>query len=329
MRNEELTPRIRSFLIPHCSLLVLTLLFFGCGSSQTITSTTAPITAQLARYKFLRAFDHGSSLTIDQFGNIYVGSLGRNALVKFTSAGDSVAAVSGTGSDHYQFNGLFDADARLSTAIFIADSRNHRVEQYTKDLTYVSTLQTRDNTDAAKRFGYPIGVAVDDAGNIYVADAENKRVVKARPDYSIERVIGGFTEATNPEAILTRPQKLAVDKEQRLLVLDAGDNSLVEYDNLGNFMCRRSLGPPPSNTDIWPARRIMTSNDTVFVFSTSEVQLLRSPKLEPLARWTIQDSDNRRWKPLDMAMRNGMIYLIMPEGLAQYSVAGLTRVLEQ
>jgi DNA-binding beta-propeller fold protein YncE len=321
MRNEEW--QSKSFLIPHSSFLILALLFFGCGSSQNTTSATAPVTAQLARVKFLHTFDHGSTLTVDQFGNIYVGSLGRNTLVKFTPQGDSLTAISGTGSDHYQFNGLFDADARLSTAIFVADSRNHRIEQYTKDLAYVSSLQTRDNTDPAKRFGYPIGVTVDDAGNIYVADAENKRVVKARADYSIERVIGGFTEATNPEAILTRPQKLAVDKEQRLLVLDAGDNSLVEYDNLGNFMCRRSLGPAPSNTDIWPSRRVLTSNDTVFVFSANEVQLLRTPKLEPIARWTIQDSDNRRWKPADMAMRNGLIYLITPEGLAQYGVSSL------
>ena len=153
--------------------------------------------------------------------------------------------------------------------------------------------------------------------------------LKARPDFTIDRVIGGFTEAANPESILTRPQKLAIDKEQRLLVLDAGDNSLVEFDNLGNFMQRRSLGPPPSNTDVWPARRIMTSGDTVFVFSTNEVQLLRSPKLEPLAKWTIQDSDNRRWKPADMAMRNGLIYLITPEGLAQYEVIGISVVRQQ
>lgn len=295
----------------------------GCGSSKQSATTEIPLTGQLARFKFLHPFDRGSTISVDQFGNIYCGSLGRNTLVKFSPDGDSLAAVSGTGADHYQFNGLFDADARLSTAIFIADSRNHRIEQYTKDLAYVSTLQTRDNTDAAKRFGYPIGVTVDNAGNIYVADAENKRVVKARADYSIERVIGGFTEATNPEAILTRPQKLAIDAHERLLVLDAADNSLVEYDNLGNFMQRRSLGPAPSSTDIWPSRRILTSNDTIFVFSQREVQLLRSPTLEPLARWTIQDANNRRWKPADMAMRNGIIYLLTAEGLARYAVSSV------
>ncbi|MDP4199662.1 MAG: NHL repeat-containing protein [Bacteroidota bacterium] len=304
----------------YCLALILIVSLAGCGSAQKTTVATAPITGSLERQNFLYPFERGTGLSIDQFGNIYAISMGRNTLAKFTHTGDSLAGVSGTGSDHYQFNGLFDVDARLSTAIFIADSRNHRIEQYTKDLAYVSTLQTRDNPDAAKRFGYPVAVAVDDAGNIYVADAENKRVLKVRSDYTVERVIGGFTDATRPEAIVTRPARLAVDQTERLFVLDDADNSVVEYDNLGNFIARRSLGPIPSATDMLPTRRLLTSNDTVFVFSPTEVALLRAPALDPIGRWTIVGTDDRRWVPTDMAMRNGIIYLLTPEGLSRYAV---------
>ncbi len=301
-------------------LLAMTLMFAGCGTSQQTIVTSAPVTGSLERFKFLSPFARGTGLSLDQFGNIYAISMGRNMFEKFSARGDSLAAVSGTGSDHYQFIGLFDVDARLSTAIFLTDSRNHRVEQYTKDLAYVSTLQTRDNSDAAKRFGYPVAVAADDAGNLYVADAENKRVLKVRSDFTVERAIGGFTDATRPEAIVTRPVRLAVDQAERLFVLDAADNSLVEYDNLGNFLARRSLGPSPSATDEWPARRILTSNDTILVFGATEVALLRAPGLEPIGRWTITGSDDRRWRPTDMTMRNGMIYLLTPEGISRYTV---------
>jgi hypothetical protein len=307
--------------IQRVSSFLLLLTLAACSSSQQTTISSAPITGALDRVKFLHTFEHGTGLSLDQFGNIYAISLGRNTLVKFSPLGDSLTAVSGTGSDHYQFNGLFDVDARLSTAIVLADSRNHRVEQYTKDLAYVSTLQTRDNPDAAKRFGYPVAVAADDAGNMYVADAENKRVLKVRSDFTVERAIGGFTDATRPEAIVTRPVRLAVDQAERLFVLDAADNSLVEYDNLGNFVARRSLGPSPSATDEWPTRRILTSNDTILVFGSTEVALLRAPALQPIGRWTITDSDDRRWRPTDMAMRSGMIYLLTPEGLCRYAIS--------
>jgi hypothetical protein len=301
-------------------MTIFCLAIVGCGSSQQATIASAPVTGELMRVKFLHTFTDGSGVTADQFGNIYGYSLGRNLIVKFNPNGDSVAAIGGSGTDHYQFLGLFDADARLSTAISIADSRNHRIEQYTKDLAYVSTLYTRDDPDPAKRFGFPIAVAADDGGNVYIADAENKRVVKARPDFTIERTIGGYTDATRPEAILTRPEKLAVGPDQHLYVVDAGDNSIVEYDNLGNFLARRSMGPLPSATNLLPTRRLIVSNDTLFVFTPDEVQIYRARDLEPMARWTIQDSDDRRWRPADMAYRNGTIYVMTPEGVCQYAV---------
>ena len=249
-------------------------------------------------------------MSLDQFQNVYVVEGSANFVIKLSQNGDSLRSISGFGADHYQFNGPSGIDARLTNAIFISDRFNHRIEQYTKDLNYGSTLYTRENTDPKTRFGYPAAVAVDDAGNVYVADGENKRVIKARSDFSIERTIGGYSEAARPDAILSNPTALAVDNKQHLIVLDNGGHSLVEFDNLGNLLGRTALAEE--------ARSIATSGDTIFVLmiDTPLVQLVRGTGLAAIAAWTIERSDASDTSPIqDFSIRNGAMYLLTRQGV--------------
>ena len=220
----------------------LLLVCLGCSSAHPLNGTNVGITATITAIGPLHRFHDATAMSVDQFRNAYVVESSNNSVIKISPNGDSLRSLSGSGDDHYQFNGPSGIDAHLTNAIFISDRYNHRIEQYNKDFTYTGTLYTREYLDKSTRFGYPAAVAVDDAGNIYVADGENKRVVKARSDYSIERTIGGFSDATRPDAILSNPVGLAIDKEQHLIVLDNGGMSLVEYDNLGNFLVRTQLG---------------------------------------------------------------------------------------
>ncbi|HEY3876785.1 MAG TPA: NHL repeat-containing protein [Candidatus Kapabacteria bacterium] len=216
----------------------------GCFSSRSIPTAAPTIAATFVPQKALWRFTDATALAVDQFGNAFVVESSSNSILKLSPNGDSLHDVRGSGDDHYQFNGPCSIDARLSNAIFIADRFNHRVEQYTKDLLYSGTLYTRESNDPNTRFGYPTAVAADDAGNIYVADGENKRVIEFRSDYSYLRTIGGYSQSMRPEAILSNPVGLAVDADEHLIVLDNGGTSLVEYDNLGNFIARAELGEP-------------------------------------------------------------------------------------
>jgi hypothetical protein len=294
----------------------------GCAAGPRTKGDAAPVTAELIPIKRLRAFHDASAMSIDQFRNVYVVESSSNAVIKLSPNGDSLREVSGFGGDHYQFNGPSDIDAHLTNSVYISDRFNHRVEQYTKELTYVSTLYTRDNTDPSTRFGYPAAITIDEAGNIYVADGENKRVLKARSDYSIERVFGGYSEAARPDAVLSNPIDLVIAGEEHLVVLDNGGTSLVEFDNLGNLLARRELSEH--------AKAICASNDTIFVLSNDAptVRLMLGTGVTEIGAWHVERNADDDSPAEDFGVRNGSMYLLTRKALYACRLDALIRSYE-
>ncbi len=66
----------------------------------------------------------------------------------------------------------------------------------------------------------PSGVAVDTAGNLYVTDTGNNRVVKL--------AAGSATQAVLPFTGLDDPYGVAVDAAGNLYVADPGNNRVVK-----------------------------------------------------------------------------------------------------
>ena len=99
-----------------------------------------------------------------------------------TLAGSSTGYADGAGSAA-QFNGPLDVAVDAQGNLYVADSANHRIREITPGGT-VTTLAgsgTPGNADGPAteaRFRAPEGVAVDSAGNVYVADTGNHRIRK-------------------------------------------------------------------------------------------------------------------------------------------------------
>ncbi len=103
----------------------------------------------------------------------------------------------------------------------------------------------RGGTPDATGVCVPIGVAVDDSGNLYVADQNNSRVLEYdQPSNSGQpaHLVFGQTDSTsigssgcdggsgNPDG-LCLPQGVAVDDKENLYVADRGNSRVLRYDN--------------------------------------------------------------------------------------------------
>ena len=91
------------------------------------------------------------------------------------------------------------------------------------------------------QFSSPRGIAVDTAGNFYVADTMNARVQKFSPEGNFLAAIG---TAGSGEGQLREPDGIAVDSVGNIYVADALNHRLLKFKPDGTFV-KEWTGPAP------------------------------------------------------------------------------------
>ena len=84
----------------------------------------------------------------------------------------------------------------------------------------------------------PIGLETDDAGNIYLVDAGNNRLIKFDRDLKPVREAGGFGISGT---LFNSPTYAALDNNLNLYVSDAGNQRIAIYDSRLNYVDMISL----------------------------------------------------------------------------------------
>jgi len=132
--------------------------------------------------------------------------------------------------------------------VYVADAAVHRVRKIALD----GSIQTVAGTGVAGFAGdggpatvallnQPYGLAIDRAGNLYIADLGNARVRKVTIDGTIQTVAGGgalpasSTGQGGPatSAKLSEPRNVALDAADSLYISDFGANQLYQVTSSG------------------------------------------------------------------------------------------------
>jgi len=118
--------------------------------------------------------------------------------------------------------------------IYVADTENHRVQIFNRNtLAYVATIGGSYGT-GVYQFKYPTDVAVDAAGNIYVADYANKRVQQYNSSRIYQRTYG--TTGVSYVAANDRfyyPEGVAVGPDGSIYVVEGYGHRLVKLNAAG------------------------------------------------------------------------------------------------
>jgi uncharacterized repeat protein (TIGR01451 family) len=170
-----------------------------------------------------------NGIAVDKAGNIYVTDGTYNTVRKITRTGvvttlagtpAVVGSTDGTGSAarfHYPFGITVDTAGNL----YVSDQSNHTIRKITPGgvVTTVAgsagVIGSADGSGSAARFYYPSGMAIDSAGNLFVADTYNHTIRKITPGGSVSTFAGtagasGIANGTGSGASFIYPYGIAV-----------------------------------------------------------------------------------------------------------------------
>lgn len=190
-------------------------------------------------------------ITVDRQGNIFTTEASNQILQwNATVAGATVLAGDGTAGDVDGASGPhggaeFDdprgvAVDRLGN-VYVADTGNNRIRMITSARTTSTfagngTAAFADGSggaDGGAAFNGPQGVAVDNQGNVYVADTGNNRIRLVTPNGATSTLAGNgaaaFADGSGgPDggAAFNGPRGVAVDNQGNVYVADTGNNRI-------------------------------------------------------------------------------------------------------
>ena len=194
-----------------------------------------------------------------------------------TAAG-TITTVAGGGSDLGDGGPATSAQLRRPIGIavdgtgnvYIADNRDHRIRKVDTSGTITTVAGTGaggfsgDGGPATSaQLRRPRGVALDGAGNLYIADSENNRIRKVDTSGTITTVAGGGSDLGDggpaTSAQLRRPIGVAVDGTGNLYIADTDSYRIRKVDTSGTITTVAGTGAGGFSGDGGPATNAQLS----------------------------------------------------------------------
>jgi len=208
-------------------------------------------------------------VALDSAGNLYIADTANNRIRKVSPANGgnnaTITTVAGTGTAGGYGNGVPALSANLDSPygvfvdsnnnVYISDTFNAIVREVNASTGNIITIAGTNGQVCSSpvalcgdggpatsaNLNMPVSVAVDNSGNVYIADAGDNRIRMVSPSGTISTIAGSTggtsnqcTSAISPcgdggpatAALLNAPFGVAVDNAGNIYIADTGDNRI-------------------------------------------------------------------------------------------------------
>jgi hypothetical protein len=258
-------------------------------------------------------FNGPVGVAVDTDGNLYVAEGGNNTIRKVMPAGrnwvvTTVAGLAGSpgstdgtnSAARFKFSLVVSGNSSLGCGpavdsagiLYVPDAGNHTIRKVTPVGTnwVVTTLAglagasgTADGTNSDARFDFPIGLALDTNGSIYVADSLNQTIRKVAPvgtNWVVTTLAGlagvsGSADGTNTAARFYLPGYPGLDSAGNIYVPDFVNQTIRKVTPVGtNWVVTTLAGRPGVSGSAdgtnsaarfyWPSQVVVDSAGTLY-----------------------------------------------------------------
>ncbi len=223
------------------------------------------------------------AVAVDSSANLYIADTVNNVVRKVT-AGGVISTIAGNGTAGSAGDGSAAIGAQLNHpqgiavdangGVYISDTQNARVRKITNGTintvagSGTAGLGGDGGAATSAQLNIPAGLAVDGAGNLYIADFSNNRIRKVTSGGTITTLAGnglaGYTGdgGAAANAQLTTPVALATDAGGNVYIADKGNNAVRVVNSSGIISTVAGNGLAGYSGDGGPAVSAMVGNPT-------------------------------------------------------------------
>jgi sugar lactone lactonase YvrE len=194
-------------------------------------------------------------VAVDSSGNLFIADTDNNRIRRVDAATGDISTVAGNGTYGYSGDGGLATDADLdypygvavdsSGNLFIADSDNDRIRRVDAVTGIITTVAGDGNWGfsgdggpaTSASLNWPLGVALDTHGNLFIADTGNNRIRRVDAITGIITTVAGdsiegFSGDGGPatSASLNAPYGVALDAFGNLFIADSSNCRVRRVD---------------------------------------------------------------------------------------------------
>lgn len=159
--------------------------------------------------------------------------------------------------------------------LFVTDPKNNAIHAYTLEGKHLFSIESSSEGSAVwPRFGAPVDLAINSAGDIYFTEQGSARVLifNNQGEY-----IASFAKRGARPGNLVLPKGIAVDSADNVYVVDAAMENIQVFDREGRLLLVFGSGGTGLGEFTVPHGIYITKDDTIFVadMGANRVQVFR------------------------------------------------------